>query len=133
MASEVLDLFTDLAAIPSPPGEERAVADVVAAYLRDLGLSADEDGAGAEVGSAIGNIFARVEGTAAGTPIFLCAHLDTVPPSGPLEPAVEEGVVRNAGGAAPRARQKAPGAGMLHAPPPAPPGEPPPARDEAPV
>ena len=29
--SEVLDLFLELAAIPSPPGEERAVADVVIA------------------------------------------------------------------------------------------------------
>ena len=31
-------------------------------------------------------------------PIFLCAHLDTVAPDGPLEPVVEDGVVRNAGG-----------------------------------
>src|SRR5437764_171803 len=30
------------------------------------------------------------------TPIFLNAHLDTVPPSGPIEPVVgEDGVVRN--------------------------------------
>ena len=61
MASTVLDLFTELAALPSPPGRERAVADVVAAYLRDLGLAADEDDAGAKVESTIGNIFARVE------------------------------------------------------------------------
>ena len=33
MASEVVDLFTELAALPSPPGEERAVADVVIGYL----------------------------------------------------------------------------------------------------
>ncbi len=31
-----------------------------------------------------------------GTPIFLCAHLDTVPPTAPIEPLVDEGVVRNA-------------------------------------
>ena len=46
MASEVVDLFTELAALPSPPGEERDVADVVIRYLRDLGLSVDEDDAG---------------------------------------------------------------------------------------
>ena len=51
MASEVVDLFTELAAISSPPGEERPVADAVARYLRDLGLTVDEDGAGATVGS----------------------------------------------------------------------------------
>ena len=36
MPSEVVDLFTELAALPSPPGEERAVADAVTRYLRDL-------------------------------------------------------------------------------------------------
>src|SRR5215218_2376165 len=38
-----LELFTELAALPSPPGEERAVADAVAAYLRDLALDVEED------------------------------------------------------------------------------------------
>jgi len=96
--SPALELFLELAAIPSPPGEERAVADVVLRYLRDLGLDPDEDGCGPEIGSTMGNIYARLEPTAAGTPLFFCAHLDTVPPSGPLEPVVEDGVVRNAGG-----------------------------------
>src|SRR5712671_5267996 len=90
MASEVVDLFTELAALPSPPGEERAVADVVLRYLRDLGSQPDED--------AFGNIYARIEPMTEGTPLFLCAHLDTVPPDGPLQPVVEDGVVRNAGG-----------------------------------
>jgi len=93
-----LDLFLELAAIPSPPGQERAVADVVLRYLRDLGLEPDEDGCGPEIGSTMGNIYVRLEPTAEGTPLFFCAHLDTVPPSGPLEPVVEDGVVRNAGG-----------------------------------
>src|SRR5437763_9769763 len=46
----------------------------------------------------MGNVYARLEPPAPGTPIFLCAHLDTVPPEGALEPVVEDGVVRNAGG-----------------------------------
>ena len=94
--SEVLDLFLELAAVPSPPGEERAVADLVLAYLRDCGLAPDEDGAGAAIGSTAGNVFARLEPTAAGRPIFLCAHFDTVPPTDAIEPVVEDGVVRNA-------------------------------------
>lgn len=93
-----LDLFLELAAIPSPPGEERAVADVVLRYLRDLGLDPDEDGCGPSIGSTMGNVYVRLEPTAEGTPLFFCAHLDTVPPTGPIEPVVEGGVVRNAAG-----------------------------------
>src|SRR5512133_2146838 len=115
MASEVVDLFTELAALPSPPGEERAVADVVIGYLRDLGLSVDEDDAGPKVGSNIGNVFCRLEATDGGNPIFLCAHLDTVPPEGPIEPVIEDGVVRNAGGTILGADNKSAVAAMLEA------------------
>jgi tripeptide aminopeptidase len=113
----VLSLFLDLAAIPSPPGEERAVADRVLEYLTALGLEADEDDAGPKVGSQIGNILVRIEPTAeGGIPLFLCAHLDTVPLDGPLEPAVgEDGFVRNAGGTILGADNKAAVAAMLEA------------------
>jgi tripeptide aminopeptidase len=111
--SEVLDLFLELAVLPTPPGEERAAADVVLRYLRDLGLRPDEDGAGPSIGSTMGNVYARLEPTAAGTPLFFCAHLDTVPPSGPLEPVVEEGIVRNAGGTILGADNKSAAAAML--------------------
>ena len=46
MSGAVLDLFLELAAIESPPGQERAVADRVIAELRALGLEVDEDDAG---------------------------------------------------------------------------------------
>jgi tripeptide aminopeptidase len=95
-AVEPLDLFVELAAIASPPGKERAVADRVTTFLGDLGLAWDEDAAGAEIGSEIGNIYCRLRATAPGTPIFLNAHLDTVPPTGPIEPVVHDGVVTNA-------------------------------------
>jgi tripeptide aminopeptidase len=112
---DALALFLELAALPSPPGEERAVADVVLRYLRDLGLEPDEDGAAAEIGSTMGNVYARLDATAEGTPLFFCAHLDTVPPSGPLEPVVADGVVRNAGGTILGADNKSAVAAMLEA------------------
>ena len=97
--SDLLDLFLELAATPSPPGEERAVADVVGRYLTDLGVEWDEDDCGPAIGSTAGNLYCRLPGGSdGGVPVFLCAHLDTVPPDGPLEPVVEDGVVRNAGG-----------------------------------
>jgi tripeptide aminopeptidase len=97
---DTLHLFTELAALPSPPGSERAVADRVLALLAALGLEAEEDDAGPRVGSDTGNVLCRLPGrdTTGGLPLFLCAHLDTVPPDGPVEPVVEDGYVRNAGG-----------------------------------
>ena len=112
----MLDLFTELAALPSPPGEEREVADRVTAYVRGLGLDVDEDDAGSRIGSSMGNLLTRVEPTnAGGTPLFFCAHLDTVPPVGALEPVVTDGVVRNAAGTILGADNKAAVAVMLEA------------------
>ncbi len=111
--SEVLDLFCELAALPSPPGEERAVADAVTRYLRDCGLEVEEDDAGARVGSTMGNLYARLAPTAGGEPLFLCAHLDTVPPTAAIEPVVDDGVVRNSAGTILGADNKAAVAAML--------------------
>jgi tripeptide aminopeptidase len=115
--SDALACFVELAALPSPPGEERAVADRVLDYLGALGLEADEDDAGAEVGSSIGNIYAQLEPSGGqGEPLFFCAHLDTVLPEGPIEPEVgEDEVVRNAAGTILGADDKSAVAAMLEA------------------
>src|SRR5215471_20679161 len=93
-----LELFLDLAAMATPSGEERAVADRVTAELRNLGLDVHEDDAGPEIDGGTGNLYVRLEPTVEGTPLFLCSHMDTVPPTGPIEPVVEDGVVRNGAG-----------------------------------
>lgn len=114
-APDVVALFIELAAIPSPPGGERPVADRVSEHLRELGLDVDEDDAGREIDASAGNLLARLEPTLEGVPLFLCAHLDTVPPQGPIEPVIDEGVVRNAGGTILGADNKASVAAMLEA------------------
>jgi tripeptide aminopeptidase len=113
----VLRLFTELARLPSPPGEERQVADRVARFLRDLGLAVDEDDVGPHIGSTMGNLLCRIEPTVrdGGLPVFLCAHLDTVPPEGPIEPVVVDGVVRNGAATILGADNKAAVAVMLEA------------------
>jgi tripeptide aminopeptidase len=115
VAHDVVSLFTELAALPSPPGDERGVADAVAAYMRDLGLDVSEDGAGRQIGSNTGNLYARLEPTDGGTPLFLCAHLDTVPPTAAIEPVLEDGVIRNAAGTILGADNKSAVAVMLEA------------------
>jgi len=112
---DVVSLFIELASVPSPPGDERAVADQVAAYMRDLGLEVSEDDAGSRIGSNAGNLYARVEATDGGTPLFLCAHLDTVPPEADIDPVLEDGVIRNAVGTILGADNKSAVAVMLEA------------------
>lgn len=115
-SSEVLPLFLELATVPSPSGSERDVADRVARYLLDLGLEVEEDDAGARVGSTAGNLLARIPPAGGGgSPVFLCAHLDTVVPDGPVEPVVEDGFVRNAAGTILGADNKASVAAVLEA------------------
>ena len=116
-ASDALSLFVELAALPSPPGEERAVADRVLDYLGALGLEADEDDAGTRIGSTMGNILCRLEPHGGGgAPLFFCAHLDTVQPEAEIEPVVgDDGFVRNAAGTILGADDKSAVACMLEA------------------
>lgn len=115
VASDVLALFVELAAIPSPSGQEGEVAARVAKEVRDLGLRPEVDDAGARIDSNAGNLYARIgpTGGVTGTPILLCAHVDTVVPTGPIEPVVEGDVVRNAAGTILGADNKAAVAAML--------------------
>jgi tripeptide aminopeptidase len=116
LTSPLLDFFLELCAIPSPPGDERAVADRVGSFLTQLGLDWNEDDAGSRIGSSAGNVYCRLPGAEeGGTPIFLCAHTDTVPLDGKLEPFVEDGVVRNGGGTILGADNKSAIAVMLEA------------------
>jgi tripeptide aminopeptidase len=89
------DLFADLCRIPSPFGHERGCFDRVAAELRGMGVEVTEDGAAAAAGAECGNLLARIPGRSDRT-ILLCAHLDTVEVTGPLEPVVVDGGWENA-------------------------------------
>ena len=117
LTTPLLDLFLELCSIPSPSGEERAVVDRVTRELDALGLRWDEDDVAPAIGSTAGNVLCRLPGRVdGGTPIFLCAHFDTVPLAGELDPFVgEDGIVRNAGGTILGADNKAAIAVMIEA------------------
>jgi tripeptide aminopeptidase len=89
------ETFVSLCRIESPSGHERPCTDHVATQLREIGLNVDEDDAGPVAGADAGNLFARIEGR--GDSIMLCAHLDTVPPTAPIEPALIDGGWTNSG------------------------------------
>ena len=94
---ELVDLFIRLASIRSPSREERDVADAVVAYAREAGFSVEEDDSAVLSGCACGNLIVRVPGRGEGTPVALCAHLDTVPTDEAPTVVVENGVVRSDG------------------------------------
>jgi tripeptide aminopeptidase len=90
------ETFVSLCRIESPSGRERPCTDWVAEELRRIGLEVEEDDAGPAAGADAGNLFARIEG-AGERSIMLCAHLDTVPPTAPIEPVIVDGGWENAG------------------------------------
>lgn len=90
------ETFARLCSIASPFGSERACAEAVARELGGMGLSVEEDCAAAESGAQCGNLLARIPGRGDRT-ILLCAHLDTVPESGEIEPVLDDGAWVSAG------------------------------------
>lgn len=92
----MLGRFVRLCETPSPTGSERAVADLVAGELGELGVTASEDGAAAPARAGAGNLIARLPGRADGW-VMLAAHLDTVPEGGLVEVVLEDGVYRSRG------------------------------------
>ncbi len=92
----MLDRFVRLCEIPSPTGQERAVADAVLGELRELGVDAVEDGAATPARAGSGNVIARVPGQGEAW-VMLACHLDTVPHDGGIEVALDQGVFHSKG------------------------------------
>jgi len=94
--SRLNETFVRLCEIRSPTGEEREVADTVAAELRALGLEVSEDDAAGPAEAGAGNLLARLPGSGEEWVMF-CAHLDTVPHGGQVEVVDDDGVFRSRG------------------------------------
>ena len=90
------ELFAELCAIPSPFGREAACATRVREELESLGLHVSEDDAAATTTGECGNLLARIPGRLPRS-ILLCAHLDTVPEDGAIEPVVVDDGWESAG------------------------------------
>jgi len=96
VSSRLHETFVRLCEIRSPTGEEREVADTIAAELRALGLEVSEDDAAGAAEAGAGNLLARLPGRSDEWVMF-CAHIDTVPHEGRVEVVDDEGVFRSRG------------------------------------
>jgi acetylornithine deacetylase len=96
-SKDLLDFAAELVATPSPnpPGDERAVADVITRRARDLGLEPPEALADRPERP---NLVFRLRGGAPGPSLMLTGHTDTKPvgpdarwTSDPLTPTIRDG------------------------------------------
>jgi len=109
-------LFVELAKIPSPSRNERAIANRVGGLLETLGCPVHEDDTGRVVGGDTGNLYCVVGKTVSSPCVALVTHLDTVATTGSIEPVLDkEGLFRNAQPAILGADDKAAVAAVLHA------------------
>lgn len=96
MSSRLHERFVRYCEVRSPTGEEREIADTLAAELQALGLKVAEDDAAVAAEAGAGNLIVRSAGTGEGWLMF-CAHVDTVPHRGRVEVVEDEGVFRSRG------------------------------------
>jgi tripeptide aminopeptidase len=96
VSARLHERFVRYCEVRSPTGEEREIADTLAAELRGMGLEVVEDVAADAAQAGAGNLIARSAGTGEGWLMF-CAHVDTVPHKGRVEVVDDEGVFRSRG------------------------------------
>lgn len=100
MTQRVVDLLLELVRTDSASFKERAMADLLAAKLRELEFEVYEDGAGKAIGGTAGNLLARLPGTgtkAGQEPILFSAHMDRVANGIGIKPVLRDGVVYSDG------------------------------------
>lgn len=97
--------FSELVSLDSLSFQEKPAAEYVREFLKNIGVEAEEDDAGAKLAAessrkelVSGNIYAYIPGEIDGPPLILSAHLDTVAP-GLNKKAVlgEDGIIRSDG------------------------------------
>ena len=81
--------FMELCAIDSEPTRERLMGDRLTEMLATLGFVVSEDDTGKKIGGSAGNLYARLEGTAAGEALLFSCHMDRVVPGVNVKPRIE--------------------------------------------
>lgn len=94
----LLEDFFNLVRIRSPARDERAIADVLAGRMAEMGMAVTEDDVGSKIGGSAGNLFGYLEGSVAAAPrLLLSVHMDTVEPCDNIKPQLKNGVITSDG------------------------------------
>lgn len=94
---KILSDFIELVKADAISFDERKVADILKAKLKELGCSdIYEDETGAKIGGNTGNIFARFKGELPGS-IMFSAHMDRMPKGFGIEPVISDGIISSQG------------------------------------
>lgn len=93
----VLKRFLEYIQIDSESYSEGEFARRLEKDLCEIGLKVEFDNAGETVGSNVGNLIARLDGTIEGEPILFSGHMDTVTPGKGIKPIIKDGVVYSDG------------------------------------
>lgn len=89
-SSELVDLFCNLAEIPSPSLHEEKVIDNICSYCSENGLNCEKDD--------YNNIYINIEPTdSTKSPILLSAHLDVIGDESPVVPYLDGDLIKAQG------------------------------------
>ncbi|NPA39373.1 MAG: M20/M25/M40 family metallo-hydrolase [Thermodesulfobacteria bacterium] len=89
--------FENLVKIESPSRKEGAIAHYVADIFEALGYKCFFDKSAEATGSEVGNLIVKIPGSVPSSPLFFCAHLDTVGPCENPKVIFEDGIFRTDG------------------------------------
>jgi tripeptide aminopeptidase len=95
----IVEDFLALVTTPSHSFKERRVADLLLAWLKEMGLEVREDKAGEAAGGEAGNLIARWPGDPSIEAILFSAHMDRVSNPGKITPVLDEaqGLIKSDG------------------------------------
>ena len=88
--------FVELATTDAVSGQEKAIADKLAAKLSEIGFTVIRDNAGENYGGDCGNVIGIREGELDGS-LFFSSHMDRVPNGFGIKPVERDGVLYSDG------------------------------------
>ncbi len=92
-SKRLLETFLALIEIDGKSGNERKIANYIKNFFVDYKIPVYEDNAALSFGGNAGNIIATLKGDANLSPIFICAHMDTIQSTLGIKPIIENEVV----------------------------------------